>query len=52
MSFPSLAGDLYVTFEHVEFMSFLIDKRKNLIPVFFSFFFGILDWSKATPLLF
>ena len=30
-NFPSLEGDLFVTFDHVELMSFLFDCGKYLI---------------------
>ena len=32
--FSSLKGDFFITFDHVELMSFLIDLGKNLISVF------------------
>ena len=50
-SFPSLEGDLFVTFDHVELMSFLLDCGKYLIYVFFDYvpLSETFIWSKCTP---
>ena len=51
ISFPSIEGDLFVTFDHVELMSFLIGSGKNLISIFFISvrLSETFIWSKGTP---